>query len=80
MSNGAMDKSKTGVDAAEGMDAPNPLDSWLKRELQTLYGDAAVGELPDEIAELAARLEEKLGHAASRKDDPETPFRRDGEE
>ena len=79
MSNGAMDKPKAGGGATEGGESPNALDSWLKRELQALYGDAASGELPDEIADLAARLEEKLGRGGSREDDAGTPPRRDGD-
>lgn len=71
MSNGTMDKPKAEVTAPETTDAANPLDTWLKRELRALYGDAGHAELPDEIAELAARLEEKLGRAdAGKRDGP----------
>ena len=83
-----MDQPKAERDAAEGTDAPHPLDSWLKRELQALYGNAGPGELPDEIAELAMRLEEKLRGGDAGKDDrphatkagdAETSTRRSGE-
>jgi hypothetical protein len=39
---------------------PDPLDSWLKRELEAQYSNPAREALPRGIAELAARLEEKL--------------------
>jgi hypothetical protein len=48
------------TDVAIAPNAPHPLDSWLKRELQALYGESARDALPPGIAELAARLEEKL--------------------
>lgn len=64
MSSKAVEKSsrKTGADAGPdaGPDAVHPLDSWLKRELQGLDGAGEGEALPADIAELAARLEDKL--------------------
>lgn len=54
--------------AGDSTDASNPLDAWLKRELQSLYSSSGRNELPPEIAELAARLEEKLGAAEAPED------------
>lgn len=59
----AMEKSSRKTDAAAGPDAAHPLDSWLKRELQALDGADEGEELPADIAELAARLEDKLRSA-----------------
>ncbi len=68
MSSKAVEKSSRKTEAAAGPDvgpdagpdAVHPLDSWLKRELQGLDGAGEGEALPADIAELAARLEDKL--------------------
>jgi len=49
----------------------DPIYSWLKRELQAQYSNPGREALPPRIAELAARLEEKLrgSERAPAKDD-----------
>lgn len=48
------------VDAGEPREArcgaPNPFDDWLKRELGKLYSDDMAAPLPQEMADLANRL------------------------
>lgn len=51
------------TDVAAKERAPHPLDSWLRRELQALYGGPEQATLPPGIAELAAQLEQKLRHS-----------------
>lgn len=53
------------TDVAAEARAPHPMDSWLKRELQALYGGPEQAALPPGIAELAAQLEERLRQTAS---------------
>lgn len=57
--------SSAETDVAAEAPAPHPLDAWLKRELQALYGGPEQQALPPDIAELAACLEERLRQAAS---------------
>lgn len=53
--------------------APHSLDSWLKRELQALCGESEQEPLPPGVAEIVARLEEKLRDAGRAPgDDAET--------
>jgi hypothetical protein len=44
----------------------NPLDGWLKREIESLYVDMESEPLPASLAELAAELEGKLKSTTSR--------------
>ncbi len=70
MSNKAIEKDRPGSGAANEPKAPHPLDQWLKRELQGLYAAGSGDGLPDDIAELAARLEERLKEAGDRGEAP----------
>ncbi|MGM0583878.1 MAG: hypothetical protein ACQEUZ_04445 [Pseudomonadota bacterium] len=53
------------ADATTGPGAPHPLDAWLRRELQGPQGGSVPEPLPPGIADLARRLEEKLGDAGA---------------
>lgn len=46
--------------------AVHPLDAWLRRELQAMYGGCAREPLPSGIADLATRLENALGRPEHR--------------
>lgn len=80
-----MEKASPKRDAACEPSASHPLDSWLRRELQGLCTESDHEPLPPGIAELAARLEERLGKAgggaggdATRKPTPDPTFQRRG--
>ncbi len=62
MGNRAIEKDRPDKKPETGGDPkwPHPFDRWLRRELQGLYGAAPGDPLPDEIADLAAKLEERL--------------------
>lgn len=60
MSGKIVEKPELETDVAAESDAPHPLDSWLKRELQALYGESERETLPPDLAELAERLEAQL--------------------
>jgi len=60
--------------------SPHPTDSWLKRELQSLYVDLESMPLPASLAELAAELERKLQAAKNKqKDQSQTGFQVSGD-
>lgn len=48
----------------------HPFDRWLTRELAALYAEDASRPLPDEMSELAARLEARLKAMRARGDEP----------
>lgn len=62
MGNRAIEKDRQEPPSETGGDPnwPHPFDRWLRRELQGLYRAAPGDPLPDEIANLAAQLEERL--------------------
>ena len=68
MSNRSVDETRSQGRVGDGTNSSNPLDAWLKRELQSLYAGSESDELPSEIAELAARLEKKLVAAEAPED------------
>ena len=71
MSDRAIEKDRPKSADAGDPQEQHPLNDWLRRELQGLYREACGEPLPDDIAELAARLEEKLKAANGRNEAPE---------
>lgn len=60
MGSKTVDNADPETDVAVEPTAPHSLESWLKRELQALYDESEQEPLPPGVAELVARLEEKL--------------------
>ncbi len=60
MGSKTVDNADPEADVAVEPTAPRSLESWLKRELQALYDESEQEPLPPGVAELVARLEEKL--------------------
>ncbi|MDT8345561.1 MAG: hypothetical protein RQ752_14150 [Thermohalobaculum sp.] len=54
------ERTRRGTGAAPACAGADPFDQWLARELAALHADDATRPLPDEMSELAARLEARL--------------------
>lgn len=66
------DEAQRASDAAPDCADGDPFDRWLTRELAALHAADAARPLPDEILDLAARLEARLRAIGARRGKPPT--------
>lgn len=64
------DRAPTGNGAASDCAGTHPFDRWLMRELAALHPEDAAGPLPDEMSDLATRLEARLRAIRARRGEP----------
>lgn len=65
-----VEQTRRGTGAASACAGADPFDRWLARELAALHADDATRPLPDEMSDLAARLDARLKALRARRGEP----------